>query len=76
LTLAIYDYSGNMEFYNKILDTIGMTLTYIFTGEALLKIFAMGFVLHKKAYLRDWWNAMDFMIVISGYKLIYYLIWI
>lgn len=35
--------------------------------EAILKITAMGFVLHKNAYLRDPWNVIDFIIVVSGY---------
>ena len=33
----------------------------------LLKIFAMGFVMDKKAYLKDIWNIIDFTIVLSGY---------
>jgi len=33
----------------------------------VLKICGMGFVLNKGAYLRDSWNILDFVIVISGY---------
>ena len=38
----------------------------LFLVEALLKIIAMGFVGHKKAYLRDLWNVLDFVIVVTG----------
>lgn len=27
----------------------------------------MGFVIHKKSYLRDPWNLLDFGIVVTGY---------
>ena len=35
----------------------------IFIGEMVLKILAKGFVCHKHAYLRNWWNILDFAIV-------------
>ncbi|XP_078326090.1 voltage-dependent calcium channel type A subunit alpha-1-like isoform X19 [Crassostrea virginica] len=38
----------------------------IFLVEALLKIVALGFVLHKGAYLRNIWNIMDFVVVVTG----------
>ena len=38
--------------------------TIIFLLECFIKIIAMGFIIHKNAYLRDAWNWMDFMIVI------------
>jgi len=38
----------------------------MFVTEAVMKILAMGFMLHPFAYLRDWWNALDFIIVITG----------
>ena len=46
-------------------------LDYIFLGlytlEMILKIFGMGFILPKGSYLRDSWNILDFIIVVSGY---------
>ena len=39
----------------------------IYTVEMILKIFGMGFVLNRQAYLRDAWNVMDFVIVITAY---------
>jgi hypothetical protein len=37
---------------------------YVF--EMCVKIFALGFVFNKKAYLRDPWNILDFIIVITS----------
>mmetsp|Transcript_7401 Transcript_7401/g.6677 ORF Transcript_7401/g.6677 Transcript_7401/m.6677 type:complete len:187 (-) Transcript_7401:164-724(-) len=66
LSLAIYDYSlTNLEL-NRILDYIQFLMTIIFSVEAFIKIFGMGFILHEKAYLRDGWNISDFIIVITG----------
>nr|CAD7207088.1 unnamed protein product [Timema douglasi] len=38
----------------------------IFCLEATLKILALGFVLHPKSYLRNIWNMMDFVVVVTG----------
>lgn len=39
---------------------------FIFCIEAVLKIVALGFVLHEGAYLRNVWNIMDFVVVVTG----------
>jgi len=33
----------------------------------LLKIFGLGFIFDKGAYLRDYWNFMDIIIVITSW---------
>ena len=38
----------------------------IFTLEAIMKVVAYGLVFHPGAYLRNGWNALDFVIVIVG----------
>jgi len=38
----------------------------IFTVETALKILAQGFVLHPGSYLRNMWNIMDFVVVVTG----------
>ncbi|XP_043985097.1 voltage-dependent R-type calcium channel subunit alpha-1E isoform X4 [Gambusia affinis] len=38
----------------------------MFCFEAGIKIIALGFVLHKGSYLRNGWNVMDFIVVLSG----------
>ena len=50
--------------WNTVLDMIDNVFTVIFLFECVVKIIGMGFISHKKAYLRDAWNWMDFLIVI------------
>ncbi|XP_075909071.1 voltage-dependent P/Q-type calcium channel subunit alpha-1A isoform X2 [Petromyzon marinus] len=38
----------------------------IFCFEAGIKILALGFLLHKGSYLRNGWNVMDFVVVVTG----------
>ncbi|KAM4640937.1 voltage-dependent R-type calcium channel subunit alpha-1E [Discoglossus pictus] len=38
----------------------------IFCFEAGIKIVALGLVFHKGSYLRNGWNVMDFIVVLSG----------
>ncbi|XP_065213855.1 voltage-dependent calcium channel type A subunit alpha-1 [Planococcus citri] len=38
----------------------------IFCVEAVVKILALGFVLHRGAYLRNVWNMMDFIVIVTG----------
>lgn len=39
----------------------------IFCFEAGIKIIALGFVFHKGSYLRNGWNVMDFVVVLTGW---------
>ncbi|CDW81684.1 voltage-gated ion channel superfamily [Stylonychia lemnae] len=55
ICLSLFDYMDrevNTQ-YNLILNWIGDGFTLFFLFEALIKVFAMGFIIHKKAYLRD-----------------------
>ncbi|KAG4062064.1 Sodium channel protein type 4 subunit alpha B [Phytophthora cactorum] len=54
------------SFLNDIVNLSEIPFTSIFTAECLLKIVAMGFVRNKGAYLRDSWNALDFVVVIAS----------
>ncbi|XP_071821818.1 voltage-dependent calcium channel type A subunit alpha-1-like isoform X3 [Apostichopus japonicus] len=38
----------------------------IFCLEATIKICALGFILHEGSYLRNGWNIMDFIVVVTG----------
>lgn len=75
ISLAMYEYGdsdnpalGNpkssAEVKNNYLDTIGIFFTVFFTIECGIKIIAMGFIMHKNAYLRDGWNWIDFFVVV------------
>lgn len=43
--------------------------TVIYTLEALVKCIARGFILEKFTFLRDPWNWLDFIVIISAYVL-------
>lgn len=68
VSLSLFDYTDkDMNGpLNKKLDLCNKIFTIIFIVEAVLKIMAMGFILHPYAYMRDYWNAMDIIIVITG----------
>ncbi|CAH8831967.1 unnamed protein product [Trichobilharzia szidati] len=51
---------------NYVLEKIEYAFVVIFTTESALKIIAYGFVLHQDAYLRNFWNVLDFSIVLIG----------
>jgi hypothetical protein len=48
--------SGMLFFADRI-------LTVIFSLELIIKVIALGFVMHKHSYLRNGWNFLDFFIV-------------
>lgn len=43
----------------------------LYSVEMAFKITGLGFILAKNSYLRDYWNILDFVIVISGYVTLY-----
>ncbi|KAM7535333.1 hypothetical protein Aperf_G00000089647 [Anoplocephala perfoliata] len=57
---------GDTNETNIALEKTEMVFLIIFTTEAALKIIAYGFVLHPDAYLRNFWNVLDFSIVVIG----------
>ena len=56
----------NGEFY-EIADYVFLAL---YTVEMIMKILGLGFILNTGAYLRDGWNILDFIIVISAYVML------
>ncbi|KER19176.1 hypothetical protein T265_15631, partial [Opisthorchis viverrini] len=51
---------------NQVLEKVELAFVIIFTTESALKIIAYGFILHPGAYLRTFWNILDFSIVLVG----------
>uniref|UniRef100_A0A1I8I3D7 Voltage-dependent L-type calcium channel subunit alpha n=1 Tax=Macrostomum lignano TaxID=282301 RepID=A0A1I8I3D7_9PLAT len=51
---------------NLFLEKLELVFTGIFTLECCLKIIAQGFVMDPNAYLRNFWNVLDFIIVVMG----------
>ncbi|CAK91591.1 unnamed protein product (macronuclear) [Paramecium tetraurelia] len=69
ILLATQDYSWretNSEAPSSWTDSFEYIFTAIFIIEFLLKMIAMGFMLDKQTYLRDGWNFIDFIVVITG----------
>ena len=68
IILSQFDYTDrdSLQDYNKRMNFVSDAFTVIFLVECWLKIIAMGFVFNKFAYLRQMWNIMDFIIVLSG----------
>lgn len=62
-TLIIDD--PNVE--NPIIVKFDLAYLIIYTIEMGFKIFALGFIMNPKAYLRDSWNILDFTIIATAY---------
>ena len=61
IVLALEDPTAEQQ------DSFFILIDYIFlalyTLEMFLKIFGQGFLMNSGAYLRDYWNMLDFVIV-------------
>ena len=68
MLLGIIDYENPDSdiWRNRIVHSCEPFFTAAFTLEAMLKIVSMGFIMHKKSYLRDAWNWLDFVVVITS----------
>ncbi|XP_029772461.1 voltage-dependent P/Q-type calcium channel subunit alpha-1A [Suricata suricatta] len=51
---------------SKVQDDTEPYFIGIFCFEAGIKIIALGFAFHKGSYLRNGWNVMDFVVVLTG----------
>ncbi|KAL7667856.1 hypothetical protein ACOME3_008585 [Neoechinorhynchus agilis] len=61
LVLVLKYYDSPIE-YSNVLTYLNTSFTLLFTVEAILKIIALGL----KYYLKDFWNAFDFITVIGS----------
>lgn len=52
---------------SQIFNVAENIFTTLYSIEMIIKIIGMGFVFNKGAYLRDPWNILDFVIVVSSY---------
>jgi hypothetical protein len=68
VTLSLEDPTSDEK--NETLEILDNVFLALYTLEMVLKICGMGFIWSKKSYLRDPWNVMDFIIVISAYVLL------
>ena len=67
ICLASYDYEDrdNLHRRNKALNVLGYIFNAIFILECIIKIIAKGFIIHKTSYLKNGWNILDFIVVIT-----------
>ena len=74
ITLSLTDY-GNVDiegvptsdgsWRNTVVEMTEIPFTFFFFIECVMKILGKGFITDEKAYLRDSWNVLDFMVVTS-----------
>jgi RsiW-degrading membrane proteinase PrsW (M82 family) len=57
------DDEGYNSVFNNLFEPV---FTAFFTLELILKVIAWGFFVEKNSYLRDPWNWLDFVVVISA----------
>lgn len=56
---------------NSTIEKFNLFFLYTYTIECVLKIIGFGLIVDHKSYLRDWWNILDFTIVITSWVDIY-----
>ncbi|CAI2381758.1 unnamed protein product [Moneuplotes crassus] len=68
LMLGMMDYTdeNNTSWRNKIVNKSEPIFIVLFTLECIIKVIAMGFIGGKGTYLRDSWNWLDFVVVITS----------
>lgn len=64
ITLIMIDPTSNTQ--STFQTTTDSFFLIAYTTEMALKIVALGFIFNKGAYLRDYWNILDFTIVVSA----------
>lgn len=65
--LATYDYRDPSSVFNRISEVSDPIFTALFTFECVAKIIAWGFVLDDNSYLRNAWNWLDAVVVVTGW---------
>jgi hypothetical protein len=53
--------------YAYLLFSFRYAFLAIYTIECIIKIIGRGFIINKFTYLRDPWNWLDFVVVVSAY---------
>ena len=64
ITLGAENPTEPQSDFMKIVDEIFL---WLYTSEMVLKILGLGFFFNQGAYLRDYWNILDFVIVTSAF---------
>ena len=66
MAMEVHLPNGDTIQRNEHLEQMEVYFLGVFCVEMVLKILASGFVFHAHAYLRSWWNCLDFVVVVTG----------
>lgn len=68
LFLGIMDYTDteNRTVQKQIVEKSELFFIIAFTIEFIIQVIATGFIIGKNTYLRDAWNWLDFIVVITS----------
>ena len=64
-----YNPRTDVSTINLIVEKLDIIFTAFFVAEAILKIFAYGFICGENTYLQDHWNKFDFIVVSLRWEL-------
>lgn len=64
--LSVYQYRDSEATVNKVMEAVDPVLLVFFVLEMCIKIVSIGFFKDAHSYLRDGWNWLDFVVVVSG----------
>ena len=66
LAVDTYFVIGGSDTVSSVFAQIDLAFNVLFITECVIKIIAYGFVFCKGSYLRDYWNILDFSIVVAS----------
>ncbi len=66
ILMSLYDPCDNSSRISNVDKTTSFFFIFIYCAECILKIVAMGFITGQYSYLKDNWNKLDFLIVVTG----------
>ncbi|KAK3252569.1 hypothetical protein CYMTET_38138 [Cymbomonas tetramitiformis] len=67
INVAVQEDLGTTDgVFFEFLEGMDLAFTAVFFMELIIKAVALGFLLDQGAYLRDAWNVMDFLVVVSA----------
>jgi len=66
IMLGIRDYTNDDAPVNLLVDGSDQVFVIFFALECISKIMGMGFIVDPGSYLRDAWNWLDFIVVVSS----------
>lgn len=67
ISLTLYDPTNPDASNTGFLGSLDTVFLVLYSTEMVLKILGLGFIFNKGAYLRESWNILDFVIVLSAY---------